>query len=152
MTALAPTLQAFFTTRLTSQFGASPHTLAAYRDTWRLLLLFIAETSGTPPRELDLSALTAEVISDFLTHLETVRGNRITTRNARLAAVHSFFAYASYRHPEHVATINQIMAIPSKRHHHTDVTYLTPPEVTALLAAPDQTTPAGRRDHVGFPP
>jgi integrase/recombinase XerD len=147
MTLLAPTLQAFFTTRLTSQFGASPHTLTAYRDTWRLLLGFIAEASGTPPQELDLSALTAEMISDFLTHLETVRGNAVTTRNARLAAVHSFFTYAAYRHPEHAATISQIMAIPSKRHHRTDITYLTPPEVTALLAAPDQTTPAGRRDH-----
>jgi len=147
MTLLAPTLQAFFTTRLTSQFGPSPHTLAAYRDTWRLLLRFIADTSGTPPQELDLSALTAEVISDFLTHLETVRGNRITTRNARLAAVHSFYAYAAYRHPEHAATISQIAAIPSKRNHRTDVTYLTPPEVTALLAAPDQNTPAGQRDH-----
>jgi integrase/recombinase XerD len=94
-----------------------------------------------------LSTLTAEIISDFLTHLETVRGNAVTTRNARLAAVHSFFTYAAYRHPEHAATISQIMAIPSKRHHRTDVTYLTPPEVTALLAAPDQATPAGRRDH-----
>jgi site-specific recombinase XerD len=147
VTLLAPTLQAFFTTRLTSQFGASPHTVAAYRDTWRLLLRFAADTSGTPPQDLDLSALTAEVISGFLTHLQTVRGNAVSTRNARLAAVHSFFTYAAYRHPEHAATISQIMAIPSKRHHRSDVTYLTPPEVTALLAAPDQTTPAGRRDH-----
>jgi site-specific recombinase XerD len=147
MTALAPTLQAFFTTRLTSQFGASPHTLASYRDTWQLLLRFIAETAATAPQKVDLSALTAELISDFLTHLETVRGNRVTTRNVRLAAVHSFFAYAAYRHPEHAATISQVMAIPSKRHHRTDVTYLTPPEVTALLATPDMATPAGRRDH-----
>jgi site-specific recombinase XerD len=147
MTLLAPTLQAFFTTRLTSQFGASPHTLAAYRDTWQLLLRFIAETDRTPPQNLDLSAVTAETVSDFLTHLEIVRGNSIATRNARLAAVHSFFAYASYRHPEHSATISQIMAIPSKRHHRTDLTYLTPSEVTALLAAPDLATQAGRRDH-----
>lgn len=147
MTLLAPTLQAFFTSRLTSQYGASPHTLTAYRDTCRLLLRFVSEVNGTPPQDLDLSSLTAAVISDFLTHLETVRGNRVTTRNARLAAVHSFFAYASYRHPEHAATIGQIMAIPAKRHHRTDVTYLTPPEVTALLAAPDKSTPAGRRDH-----
>jgi integrase/recombinase XerD len=147
MTLLAPTLQAFFTTRLSSQFGASPHTLAAYRDTWRLLLRFIADTTATAPQELTISAVTAQVISDFLTHLETVRGNHITTRNARLAAIHSFFGYAAYGHPEHAATISQIMAIPSKRHHRTDVTYLTPPEVTALLAAPDQTTPAGPRDH-----
>ena len=135
MTRLAPTLQTYFTTRLTSQFGASPHTLIAYRDTWRLLLRFIADTTSTPPQDLQLSALTAGVISDFLNYLETVRGNAISTRNARLAALHSFFTYAAYRHPEHAATISQIMAIPSKRHHRTDLTYLTPPEVTALLAA-----------------
>ena len=147
MTALAPTLQAFFTTRLTGQLGASPHTVTAYRDTWQLLLRFIAETYGTPPQDLDLSTVTAEVISGFLLHLEAVRGNSVTTRNARLAAIHSFFAYASYQHPEHAATISQVMAIPSKRHHHTDLTYLTPAEVTALLAAPDPATTAGRRDH-----
>lgn len=141
MTRLAPTLQTYFTTRLTSQFGASPHTLIAYRDTWRLLLRFVADTTGTPPQDLELSALTAGVISDFLNYLETVRGNTISTRNTRLAALHSFFTYAAYRHPEHAATISQVIAIPSKRHHRTDLTYLTPPEVTALLAAPDQTTP-----------
>lgn len=150
MTRLAPTLQTYFTTRLTSQFGASPHTLIAYRDTWRLLLRFVADTTGTPPQDLELSALTAGVISDFLNYLETVRGNTISTRNARLGALHSFFTYAAYRHPEHAATISQVIAIPSKRHHRTDLTYLTPPEVTALLAAPDQTTPAGRRDHALF--
>ncbi len=101
------------------QFGASPHTLIAYRDTWRLLR-FVADTTGTPPQDLELSALTAEVISDFLTYLETVRGNTISTRNARLAALHSFFTYAAYRHPDHAATISQVMAIPSKRHHRTD--------------------------------
>jgi integrase/recombinase XerD len=147
VTLLAPTLQAFFTTRLTSQFGASPHTVAAYRDTWRLLLRYLADTTGTPPQALDLSAFTAELLSAFLTHLEVVRGNAVTTRNARLAAVHAFFGYAAYRHPEHATTISQVMAIPAKRHHRTDLTYLTPPEVTALLAAPDQTTRAGRRDH-----
>lgn len=147
MTSLAPTLQAFFTTRLTAQFGASPHTLAAYRDTWRLLLTFVADTKSKPPQQLDLSDLTAEVVSDFLTHLEMVRGNSITTRNARLAAIHSFFNFAAVRHPEHADTISQVMSIPAKRHHSTDLTYLTPSEVSALLAAPDQTTAAGRRDH-----
>jgi site-specific recombinase XerD len=147
MTSLAPTLQAFFTERMTSQFGASPHTVAAYRDTWRLLLTYLAESTGTPPQNLDLAAVTAEQVSGFLTHLEVVRGNAVTTRNARLAAIHAFFGYAAYRHPEHVASINQVMAIPAKRHHRTDLTYLTPPEVTALLAAPDQTTRAGRRDY-----
>jgi site-specific recombinase XerD len=146
MTLLAPTLQAFFTTRLSSQFGASPHTTGAYRDAWRILLRFVADATGVAPQDLDLSALTADLVGDFLTHLETSRGNSITTRNARLAAIHSFFAYAAYQHPEHAATINQVMAIPSKRHHRTDITYLTPPEVTALLRAPDHHTQAGRRD------
>jgi len=147
VTLLAPTLQAFFTTRMTSQFGASPHTVAAYRDTWRLLLTYLADATGTPPENLDLAALTPDQVSGFLTHLEVVRGNAVSTRNTRLAAIHAFFGYAAYRHPEHAATISQVMAIPAKRHHRTDLTYLTPPEVAALLAAPDQTTRAGRRDH-----
>jgi integrase/recombinase XerD len=147
VTLLAPTLQAFFTTRMASQFGASPHTVTAYRDTWRLLLSYLADITGTPPQNLDLAALTAEHVSGFLTHLEVVRGNAVSTRNARLAAIHALFGYAAYRHPEHAATISQVMAIPAKRHHRTDLTYLTPPEITALLAAPDHTTRAGRRDH-----
>ena len=76
-----------------------------------------------------------------------MRGNAVSTRNARLAAIHALFSYAAYRHPEHAATISQVMAIPAKRHHRTDLTYLTPPEIIALLAAPDQTTRAGRRYH-----
>jgi site-specific recombinase XerD len=147
VTSLAPTLQAFFTTRMTNQFGASPHTVSAYRDTWRLLLTYLAETTGTAPQDLDLSAVTAEQVSGFLTHLQIVRGNAVSTRNARLAAIHAFFGFAAYRHPEHAATISQVMAIPAKRHNRTDLTYLTPSEVTALLAAPDQATRAGRRDH-----
>ena len=147
MTQLAPILQAFFTTRLASQYGASAHTIAAYRDTWRLLLRYAAKTTGTAPAALDLSQLDTDLITGFLTHLETDRGNAITTRNARLAAVHSLFSYAAYHHPEHAATISRVLAIPAKRAHRTDITYLSPTEVTALLAAPDRTTVAGRRDH-----
>ena len=147
MTLLGPTLQAFFTTRLTSQFGASPHTVAAYRDSWRLLLTFIADNMQIAPHTLDLAQITADTVSEFLAHLETVRGNSVSTRNARLAAIHSFYGYAAVRHPEHADTIAQVMAIPAKRHHSTDVTYLTPPEADTLLAAPDRTTRAGRRDH-----
>lgn len=147
MTRLAPTLQAYFTTRLAGELGASPHTITAYRDTWRLLLRFIAQTRGCRPQQLDLAQLDAALVSNFLTHLETGRGNSVTTRNARLAAIHSFYGYAALRHPEHADTIQQVLNIPAKRHHRTDLTYLTAPEVTALLAAPDQDAPAGRRDH-----
>ena len=144
---LAPILQAFFTTRLTSQYGASPHTVAAYRDTWRLLLRYAAQRTGTAPAALDLSQLDSHMITGFLTHLEKDRGNSVTTRNARLAAVHSLFSYAAYHHPEQADTISRVLAIPAKRATRTDITYLDPSEVTALLDAPDLTTLAGRRDH-----
>jgi site-specific recombinase XerD len=148
MTRLAPTLEAFFTTRLTDQLGASPHPIAAYRDTWRLLLRYAADTTGTAAHAIDLTQLDADLIGRFLTHLEQGRGNSITTRNARLAAVHSLFAYAAVQHPEHAASISRVLAIPAKRRQRrTDITYLTEPEVTALLRAPDQGTPTGRRDH-----
>ena len=147
MSGLAPILQAFFTTRLTGQYGASAHTIAAYRDTWRLLLRYAATTTGTAPTALDLSELNAEMITGFLMHLETDRGNTVSTRNARLAAVHSLFAYAAYQHPEHADMIGRVLAIPAKRAPRTEITYLTPAEVTALLDAPDRTTTAGRRDH-----
>jgi integrase/recombinase XerD len=147
MTQLAPILQAFFTTRLASQYGASTHTIAAYRDTWRLLLRYAAQTTGTAPAALDLSQLDTDLITGFLTHLETERGTSTTTGNARLAAVHSLFSYAAYHHPEHAATISRVLAIPANRVHRTDITYLSPPEVTALLAAPHRSTVAGRRDH-----
>jgi integrase/recombinase XerD len=150
MTSLAPTLQAYFTTRLTSQYGASPHTVAAYRDTWRLLLGYAAQTTGTAPVDLDLSRLDADLINGFLTALEAQRGNGIATRNARLAAVHSFFTYASRFHPEHLATIGRVLAIPQKRRPRNEISYLTDTEVTALLAVPNQATKAGRRDHAMF--
>lgn len=147
MTLLAPILQAFFTTRLANQYGASTHTIAAYRDTWRLLLRYVEETTRTAPAALDLSQLDADLITGFLIHLETERGNSATTRNARLAAVHSLFSYAAYHHPEHADTISRVLAIPAKRATRTDITYLDPAEVTALLDAPDRSTVAGRRDH-----
>jgi len=147
MTSLAPTLQAFFTTRLSSQYGASPHTVAAYRDTWRLLLNYSALTTGTKPVDLDLCQINADLINGFLTSLEAERGNSIGTRNARLAAVHSFLTYASRQHPEHLHTISRVLAIPPKRKPRAEICYLTDQEVTSLLAAPDRSTPAGRRDH-----
>jgi site-specific recombinase XerD len=147
VTALAPTLQAFFTDRLARQRQASPHTIAAYRDTWRLLLTFTARQAGKQPSQLDLGDLDAPLIGTFLDHLEHERGNSPRTRNARLAAIHSLFRYAALRHPEHAETIARVLAIPPKRYDKALVTWLTRPEIDALLAAPDRTTWAGRRDH-----
>jgi integrase/recombinase XerD len=147
VTALAPTLQAFFTDRLIRQRRASSHTIAAYRDTWRLLLGYASRQSGTPPSQLDLADLDAPLIGAFLDHLEHQRGNSARTRNARLAAIHSLFSYAALRHPEHAQAIARVLAIPPKRHDKALVTWLTEPEMTAILAAPDRTTWTGRRDH-----
>jgi site-specific recombinase XerD len=147
MTTLAPTIQAFFTDRLARQRQASPHTVAAYRDAVKLLLTFAQHRTGTPPSHLQVADLDAPLIGAFLDHLETGRGNSVRTRNARLAAVHSLFRYAALRHPEAAAVIQRVLAIPPKRCDHTIVTYLTDPEIDALLAAPDQNTWTGRRDH-----
>lgn len=147
MSSLAATLQAFFIDRLGHQRAASPHTLAAYRDTFRMLLSFCRERTGTAPSELGFDHLGAEVVGAFLEHAESDRRNSVRTRNARLAAIHSFFAYASYRHPEHAALIQRVLAIPHKRHERALVTFLERTELEAILAAPDQTTWVGRRDH-----
>jgi integrase/recombinase XerD len=147
VTAIAATLQAFFTDRLISQRRASPHTITAYRDTLRLLVTFAATRTGTPPCRLDIADLDAPMISAFLNHAERERGNSIRTRNARLAAIHSLFGFAALRHPEHAADIARVLAIRPKRADQTIVTFLTAPEADALLSAPDRATRTGRRDH-----
>jgi integrase/recombinase XerD len=136
VSSLAPTLQAYMTDRLIRQRQASPHTVAAYRDTLKLLLAF-AE------RHADLDA---PLIGAFLEHLETGRGNSARTRNARLAAIHSLFRYAALRHPEDAAVIARVLAIPPKRFDSSLVTYFSEKEIDALLAATDQATWTGRRD------
>ena len=146
MTALAPILQSYFTQRL-AQRQASAHTVASYRDTFSLLLRFAQQQLGTPPSRLDLADVDAALVGAFLDHLETERGNCATTRNNRLAAVHSLFSYAALRCPEHAATIARVLAIPPKRTDTTVVCFLTQDEVEALLTSPDRTTRLGRRDH-----
>ena len=147
MSALAPTLQAFFTDRLIRQRQASPQTIAAYRDTLRLLLTFAARSTGREPSKLDIADLDAPLIGAFLDHLEAERGNSVRTRNARLAAIRSLFRYAALRHPEHAESIGRVLAIPPKRFARSLVTFLTEQEVDALLAVADRTTWTGRRDH-----
>jgi integrase/recombinase XerD len=147
VTALAPTLQAFFTDRLTGQRGASGNTIAAYRDTWRLLLGFASRKTGKNPAQLDIADLDAPLIAAFLDYLERDRGNSPRTRNSRLAAIRSLFAWAALRHPEHAAVIARVLAITPKRYQRNLVTYLTSAETEALLAACDKTTWTGRRDH-----
>jgi integrase/recombinase XerD len=147
MTLLAPALQAYFTDRLITQRNSSPQTIAAYRDTFRLLLRFAHEQIGKQPFELDIDDLDAPLIGAFLKHLEENRGNSIRTRNARLGAIHSFYRFAALEHPEHAATIARVMAIPTKRHERNTVSYLDLDEIKALLAAPSRDTWLGRRDH-----
>ena len=147
MTDLAPILQGFFTDRLARQKKASPNTVAAYRDTCRLLLAFAQAKTGKAPSRLSLADLDATLVGEFLQHLEDKRGNGSATRNARLAAIHSLFKYAAPRAPEHAATISQVLAIPPRRRERAIVGYLTPEEADALIAAPDRRTWHGRRDH-----
>jgi integrase/recombinase XerD len=147
MSAFAPLLQAFFTDRLIGQRRASEHTITGYRDTFRLLLAFAATQTDKKPCALDIADLDAPLIGAFLDYLEHARGNQIRTRNNRLAAIHSLFGYAALRHPEHAASIQRVLAIPTKRCERKLVSWLTEPEVDALLAAPERATWTGRRDH-----
>jgi integrase/recombinase XerD len=147
MTLLAPTLQAFFTQRLIVQRNASPHTIASYRDTFRLLLAFAEQHTGKHPHQLHFDDLDAPLIGAFLTHLEHDRHNSARTRNNRLAAIHSLYRYAALEHPEHAATIARVMAIPTKRYQRNEISYLNLAEIKALLRAPDTNTWHGRRDH-----
>ena len=140
-------MQAFFTQRLITQRNASPQTIAAYRDTFKLLLRFTHEQTGKPPFQLDIADLDAPLIGAFLAHLEQQRGNSPRTRNARLAAIHSFYRFAALEHPEHAHTIARVMAIPTKRHERNTVSYLDLDEIKALLSAPNPDIWLGRRDH-----
>jgi site-specific recombinase XerD len=148
MTACAPTIQSFFTNYLVGQRGASSHTVAAYRDTLRLLLAYAREQTGVEPGVLDWSDLHAGLVADFLTMLQQDRSNSVRTRNARLAVIHSLFRHAALRHPEHADLMARVLAIPAKKVATADIAYLDDNEVDALLAAPDASTWTGRRDHL----
>ena len=145
---LSPLLQSFFTDRLMTQRHASPHTIASYRDTFRLLLLFAKTQLKKLPWQLTLEDLDAPFIGAFLDQLEKHRRNSPRSRNLRLAAIRSFFQYASFQQPDRSAHIQRVLAIPNKRQDRSLIDFLTRPEIEALLAAPNQTTWSGRRDYV----
>lgn len=150
MSALAPSLEAYFTDRLISQKAASPNTIAAYALTFRLLLAFTSKHTHTPPSRLDIAELDAPLVAAFLDHLERDRHNKAASRNTRLAAIHSLFAYLALNHPEHAGSIQRVLAIPQKRTEDNLVSYLTADEVDALLEACDKRRWSGRRDHAMF--
>jgi site-specific recombinase XerD len=140
-------LQRFFTERLMSQRNVSSHTIACYRDTFRLLLEFIYRQKHRAPSQLAWEDFDAPLIGAFLDHCERDRHNVARTRNLRLTAIRSFFRYVSFQEPAQAARIQQILAIPNKRQPRRLIGFLNRPEVEALLAAPDQSTWSGRRDH-----
>ncbi len=141
-------LEAFFTDRLMRQRQASPHTIASYRDTFRLLLDFVSLRLKKAPSALSLDDLDAPLIGAFLDHLERERGISARTRNVRLAAIHSFFKYAAFLQPAHGALIQRVLAMPSKRYDKSAIEFLSRSEIDALVAAADQQTWIGRRDRV----
>ncbi|WP_114906522.1 tyrosine-type recombinase/integrase [Ornithinimicrobium murale] len=147
MNTLALALQQYFTSYAQAQRDLSPNTIAAYRDTWRILIKHLTEVLGVNADEIDFDALTAELVTGFLDHLEQVRGNSVATRNARLTAIRAVLTRAQPDTPEHAGTITRILAIPTKRRAKPIVEFLDTAETNALLAAPDRTTWTGLRDH-----
>jgi site-specific recombinase XerD len=139
-------LQRFFTDRLLSQLGASSHTVASYRDTFKLLLVFASKRVGRPPSRLRVEDIDAALLGGFLDDLEQTRGNTAKTRNIRLAALRAFFRFVSYAEPAFSLQCQRVLAIPTKRHERRPVDFLGDEETAALVAAPDRTTCIGRRD------
>ena len=147
-TSLAPLVQRFFAERLVNQFGASANTIASYRDTFRLLLEFAEARCGKAPTDMNISDIDADLVADFLEHLETERGNSVQSRNVRLAAIRSFFRHVAVNEPQVLHHCQKILQLPTKRHDRTAVTWPTEDEIRALVAAPDLATWYGRRDRV----
>lgn len=146
MTLLAPSLQSYFTDHAHARKGLSPNTIAAYRDTWRLLIKYLTASTGVPADKIDLGMIDAEAVTTFLNHLETDRGNSASTRNARLTAIRAVLAVTLPDHPEHALTIARVLAVPTRRGTPRTVQFLTVEETEALLDAPDVGTWTGRRD------
>jgi len=140
-------LETFFTTRLLVQRRVSPHTLASYRDTFRLILAFAAQRLGRAPAQLNLRDLDAELIGAFLAQLESQRANSVRTRNLRWTALRSFFRYVAFERPDQAALIQRVLAIPQKRTERKVIGFLTREEADALLGAVDRGTWVGQRDY-----
>jgi integrase/recombinase XerD len=141
-------VQRFFTDRLTGQLEASPNTIAGYRDTFRLLLRYASQRFGKPPTTLKVEDLDAALVGEFLTHVEKVRRNSARSRNARLAAIRSFYRYVAMNAPEHALHCQRVSSMPNKRYTRRSVDFIDRTEMEALLAAPDASTWIGRRDRV----
>jgi len=141
-------LQRFFTERLATQMNASPNTIAGYRDTFRLLLRYAERRLGRPPTRLAVEDIDADLVTDFLVHIETERQNGARSRNTRLAAIRSFFRFVAINEPAYLLHCQRILTMPSKRHVKRAVTFLDSEEMEAFLAAPRRTTWVGRRDHL----
>jgi integrase/recombinase XerD len=139
--------ESFFAKRLMAQRKASQHTISSYAHTFRLLIKFAQKRLGSPPSKLTLAELNASFLVEFLDDLEATRGNDARSRNARLAAIRSFYRYAALEVPQHSGLIQRVLAIPYKRLSRPLVDYLTRPEVEALLGAADKNTWVGRRNH-----
>ncbi len=146
--ALAPLVTAYFVHHLAAERNVSRHTIAAYRDTLKLLLRFVRDQFHRPVTVLRFDDLTPELILQFLTHLEAVRRNTVRTRNARLAAIHSFFRYVLDRDPALATMCQRVLAIPVKKTTRPVLGYLTEAELAHLLAQVDRSTPAGERDYL----
>ena len=141
-------LETFFCQRLQSQQAVSAHTLSSYRDTFRLLLKFIQRQTGRSPCQQRLQDWNSARVLQFLEHLEKQRGCRVRTRNNRLAAIRTFMRYVAQEEPSALALTQRVLAIPMKRFDRPLLGYLSRPELEAILAATDSTTPSGRRDHL----
>jgi site-specific recombinase XerD len=140
-------LEGFFTQRLMQQKQASPHTIASYRDTFRLLFRFTEKRLQKPPSQLVLEEIDAPLIAAFLNDLEKNRSISPRSRNLRLTAIRSFFRYAAYESPAHSAQIQRVLAIPGKRYDRIQIHFLSHAEMEAVLNAPDRKIWSGRRDH-----
>ncbi|MFH1538215.1 MAG: site-specific integrase [bacterium] len=139
-------LQSFFTDYLMRQRQASPHTIASYRDTFRLLLAFARRHLKKAPSKIAVEDVDTSFVGEFLDHLEKDRGNTARSRNIRLAAIHSFFKYVAIHEPGCAAQAQRVLAMPPKRHNRNPVEFLTRPEIDALVSVPDRDTWSGRRD------